>query len=175
MEEMDLRDAVTNGGNSIGTARIKAVTKSGTDLKMHLTDIQLDAGNAFRNVKSIGTSTSNYFDVKLENSKAVLKEAANDFSLFPLPKSRAKSLTDLTYTAQRKFTGLSANGSGVITLTGLTAAGEIYTQTDDFVFAKADSDVAITSPTINLTGGGTGGTVDFGVSGPVQLLRVHQT
>ena len=170
MEEMDLRDAVTNGGNSIGTARIKAVTKSGTDLKMHLTDIQLDAGNAFRNVKSIGTSTSNYFAVKLENSKAVLKEAANDFSLFPLPKSRAKSLTDLTYTAQRKFTGLSANGSGVITLTGLTAAGEIYTQTDDFVFAKADSDVAITSPTINLTGGGTGGTVDFGVSGPVATI-----
>ena len=120
MEEMDLRDAVTNGGNSIGTARVKAITKSGTDLKMHLTDIQLDAGNAFRNVKSIGTSTSNYFDVKLENSKAVLKEAANDFSLFPLPKSRAKSLTDLTYTAQRKFTGLSANGSGVITLTGFT-------------------------------------------------------
>ena len=170
MEEMDLRDAVTNGGNSIGTARVKAITKSGTDLKMHLTDIQLDAGRAFRNVKSIGTSTSNYFDVKLENSKAVIKEPNNDLSLFALPKQRPQSLTDLIYTAQRKFSGLSANGSGVVTLNGLTASGEVYTQTSDFVFAKADSDVAITSPTITLTGSGTGGTADFGISGPVATI-----
>mgnify|MGYP003134832131 CR=1 FL=1 len=169
MEEMDLRDAVTNGGNSIGTARVKAITKSGTDLKMHLTDIQLDAGRAFRNVKSIGTSTSNYFDIKLENSKAVLKEPTNDFSFFVLPKARPQSITDLIYTAQRKFTGKSANSSGVITLQGLSG-GEVYTQTDEFVFAKADSDVAITSPTISLSGGGTGGTVDFGTGGPVATI-----
>lgn len=169
MEEMNLRSAVTHGGSTLGTARIKAITKSGTDLKMHLTDVQLNSGNAFRNVKSIGTSSSNYFDIKLENSKAVLKEPTNDFSLFQLPKQRPKSLTDLIYTAQRKFTGKSANSSGVITLDGLTG-GEVYTQTSDFVFAKADSDVATTSPTITLSGGGTGGTVDFGTSGPVATI-----
>jgi len=119
MEEMDLRDAVTNGGNSIGTARIKALTRSGTDIKMHLADIVMDAGRSFRNVKSIGTSTNNYFDIKLENSKAVLKEPFGDTSLFPLPKARPQSITDLTYTAHRKFTGLSANGSGQVTLIGL--------------------------------------------------------
>ena len=170
MEEMNLRSAVAHGGSTLGTARVKAITKSGTDLKMHLTDIQLNSGNAFRNVKSIGTSTSNYFDIKLDNSKAVLKEISNDYSLFTLPRPRAKSLTDLIYTAQRKFTGLSATGAGTITLTGLTTSGETYTQTDNFVFAKADSDVATTSPTITLSGGGTGGTAAFGTSGPVATI-----
>ena len=169
MEEMNLRSAVGHGGSTLGTARVKAITKSGTDLKMHITDVQLNLGNAFRNVKSIGTSTSNYFDIKLENSKAVLKEPTNDFSLFQLPRQRPNSITDLIYTGQRKFTGKSANGSGIITLDGLTG-GEVYTQTSDFVFAKADSDVAITSPTITLSGGGTGGTVDFGTGGAVGTI-----
>ena len=168
--ELDLKDAGAYGGNSTGTARVKAITKSGTDLKMHLTDIKMDVGNAFRNVKSIGTSINDYFNIKLDNSKAVLKEPINDFSFFTLPKPRANSITDLIYTAQRKFTGLSADGAGTVTLTGLTTSGETYTQTDNFIFAKADSDVAITSPTITLTGSGTGGTAAFGTSGPVATI-----
>ena len=71
----------------------------------------------------------------------------------------------MIYTAQRKYTGQSANGDGVIGLNGLTG-GEAYTQTDDFVFAKADSDVAITSPTIDLSAN----TVTFGTSGPVATI-----
>ena len=173
MEEMDLRDAVTNGGNSIGTARIKALTRSGTDIKMHLADIVMDAGRSFRNVKSIGTSTNNYFDIKLENSKAVLKEPFGDTSLFPLPKARPQSITDLTYTAHRKFTGLSANGSGQVTLIGLTAPGEIYTQQDDWILAKADSDITTElSPTYNFNdvNSPTGGNIAFGTGGTVATI-----
>ena len=165
LEEMNLRSAVTHGGSTIGTARIRAITKDGSNLKIHLIDINMNSGQAFRNVKSIGTSTDNFFDLVLENSKAVIKEPFVNTSLFKLPRVRPSSLTDLTYTAQRKFSTLSANSSGVIALTGLTAPGEIYTQTSDFVFAKADSDVAVTSPTISLSGGGTGGTADFGTGG----------
>ena len=169
-ELMNLRTAVTHGGSTIGTARVKAITKSGTDLKMHLTDIIMNSGQAFRNVKSVGTSTNNYFDITQENSKSVLKEATNDFSLFALPRPRPKSLTDLIYTAQRRFPSLSANGSGVVTLTGLTTSGEVYTQTSDFVFAKADSDVSAASPTITLSGGGTGGTANFGTAADVATI-----
>lgn len=169
-ELMNLRTAVTHGGSTIGTARVKAVTKSGTNLKIHLTDIIMNSGQAFRNVKSVGTSTNNYFDITQENSKSVLKEPTNDFSLFALPRQRPQSLTDLIYTAQRKFSSLSANGSGVVTLTGLTASGEIYTQTSDFVFAKADSDVSAASPTITLSGGATGGTANFGTAADVATI-----
>jgi len=165
MELLNLRSAINHGGSSVGTARVSAITKSGTDLRMHLSSVIMNSGQAFRNVKSIGTSTDNYFNIKLENSKAVIKEPSNRKAFFVLPRNRPRSVTDLIYTAQRKFTGKSANSSGVITLDGLTG-GEVYTQTDDFVFAKADSDVAITSPTIDLSAN----TVDFGTSGPVATI-----
>jgi len=170
LEEMNLRSAVAHGGSTIGTARVKAITKSGTNLKMHLIDINLNSGQVFRDVKSIGTSSSNFFDITLENSKAVLKEPYEKYNFFTLPNIRPTNLSDLTYTAQRKFSTLSANSSGVVTLTGLTAPGEIYTQTSNFVFAKADSDVTAASPTITLSGGGTGGTADFGTGGDVATI-----
>ncbi len=170
LEQMNLRSAITHGGSTIGTARIRAITKSGTNLKMHLIDISMNSGNAFRNVKSIGTSTNNYFDLVLESSKAVIKEPFVNTSMFKLPRVRPSSLTDLTYTSQRRFASLSANGSGIVTLTGLTAPGEIYTQTSDFVFAKADSDVSAASPTITLSGGGTGGTANFGTAADVATI-----
>ena len=165
MELLNLRSAINHGGSTVGTARVSAITKSGTDLKMHLSSITMNSGQAFRNVKSVGTSTDNYFNIKLENSKAVLKEPLKRRAFFVLPRSRPRSVSDLIYTAQRKYTGQSANGAGVIGLNGLTG-GEAYTQTDDFVFAKADSDVAITSPTIDLSAN----TVTFGTSGPVATI-----
>jgi hypothetical protein len=170
LELLNLRSAVTHGGSTIGTARVKAITEDGVNLKMHLIDIAMNSGQAFRNVKSIGTSSSNYFDIVLENSKAVLKQPDNSHNLFVLPRPRAKSLTDLSYIAQRKFSNKSANSSGVITLDGLTAGGEVYTNTGDWVYAKADSDIIAASPTVTLSGGGTGGTVDFGTSSDVATV-----
>ena len=159
MEEMNLRSAVAHGGSTLGTARVKALTKDGTNIKAHITDIKMNTGQAFRNVKSVGTSTDNYFDITLDNSKAVLKEPTNDFSFFELPKKRPSTITDLIYTAQRKFSNKSANGSGVVTLEGLTGnPGETYTSTSNFIFAKADSDISSVSPTIDLAAN----TADFG-------------
>jgi len=170
LEEMNLRDTVGHGGSTIGTARVKAITKSGTNLKMHITDVIMNSGQAFRNVKSIGTTTDNYFNITLDNSKAVLKEPTNDFSLFALPRQRPKSMTDLIYTAQIKQTGLSANGSGVVSFQALTDPGAVFTQTSDFVFAKADSDVSAASPTITLTAGDTAGTANFGTAADVATI-----
>ena len=59
MESLNLRDTVAHGGSTIGSARVSAITKSGTDLKMHLSSITLNSGESFRNVKSIGKSTDN--------------------------------------------------------------------------------------------------------------------
>jgi len=150
MEEMNLRSAVTHGGSTIGTARVKALTKDGLNIKAHLTDIQMNSGQAFRNVKSVGTSTDNYFDITLDNSKAVLKEIVNDYSFFELPKQRPSTITDLIYTAQRRFSGKSVDGAGNLTLPGL-GTGEAYTSTSNFVFAKADSDITTISPTFTPT------------------------
>ena len=163
MEEMNLRSAVAHGGSTIGTARVKALTKQGLDIKFHLTDIQMNSGQAFRNVKSVGTSTENYFDITLDNSKAVLKQPINDYSFFELPKQRPSTISDLIYTAQRRFDPVSANGSGLVTLDGALGTGEVYTSTSNFIFAKADSDISTISPTIDLSAN----TADFGTGNTI--------
>ena len=159
MEEMNLRSGVGHTGDTIGTARIKALTKNGSNIKAHITDIQMNSGQAFRNVKSVGTTVDNYFNITLDNSKAVVKEPTNDYSFFELPKRRPSTISDLIYTAQRKFSNKSANSSGVVALQSIAGnPGETYTSTSNFVFAKADSDISTISPTIDLAAN----TADFG-------------
>ena len=138
-EKLTLKDDLDFTGNDLGTVRVKAINEDGANLRYHLFDLQLNSGSAFRNVKSIGTSTSSYFRPTLESSKAVLKEAQNNTSLFKLTRFRPKALTDISFAAQRRFT-VTSNGSGEASI-NLTAAGETFTNTDDWIIAKEDSDV----------------------------------
>tara|TARA_B100000123_G_scaffold185422_1_gene138169 strand:+ start:1418 stop:5419 length:4002 start_codon:yes stop_codon:yes gene_type:complete len=140
-EKLDLKDGLDYTGSTIGTARVKAINEDGTNLRYHLFDIQMNSGQAFRNVKSIGTSTSSYFRPTLENSKAVLKETSKNTSLFALPRIRPQSLTDISFAAQRRFTA-TANGAGQASIS-LSATGETFTNTDDWIVSKADSDIFI--------------------------------
>ncbi len=149
-EKLDLKDGLDYTGNTIGSARVKAINEDGTKLRYHLFDVQMNSGSAFRSVKSIGTSTSSYFRPTLENSKAVLKEANNNTSLFILPRPRAQSLTDISFAAQRRFTATS-NGSGQASIS-LSATGETFTNTDDWIVGT-DSDVYL-----NASISGTGST-----------------
>ena len=97
----------------------------------------MNSAQSFRNVKSIGTSTTDYADLILESSKAVLKESTQQSLVFPLPKSRPKNLSDISLEVQRMFTG-TANGSGQLTLT-LTTSGETFVNTSDWL-VTTDSD-----------------------------------
>ncbi len=149
-EKLDLKDNLDYTGNTIGTARVKAINEDGTKLRYHLFDVQMNSGSAFRSVKSIGTSTSSYFRPTLENSKAVLKETSVNTSLFPLPRPRPQALTDISFAAQRRFTATS-NGSGQASIS-LSATGETFTNTDDWIVGT-DSDVYL-----NASISGTGST-----------------
>ena len=139
LELMNLRSAVNHGGSTIGTARVRAVTEDGNNYKFHLFDIKMNSGQAFRDVKSIGTSATNYFNPILENSKAVLKETNKNTLLFETSKPRPQTLTDISLAVQRRFT-VNSNGSGQGTI-AVSAAGETFTNTGDWIAAKADSDV----------------------------------
>ena len=151
-ELMNLRSAVNHGGSTIGTARVRAITEDGSNLKYHLFDIKMNSGQAFRNVKSIGTGATNYFNPILENSKAVLKETSTNNLLFATPKPRPKALSDISLAAQRKFT-VNSNSSGVGVIS-VSASGETFTNTGDWVAGYADSGVSITSG-ISANGAGT--------------------
>jgi len=134
---LNLRDATNYGGSTIGTARVKAINHFDTKLKYHLFDIQMNAGEAFRNVKSIGTSASEYFNPELENGKAVLKDPFNSTSLYPVSRARPKSITDISFTVQRRFTA-TTDGTGQASISVL-GAGETFTNVSDWIIGSDSS------------------------------------
>ena len=155
-ELMTLRNQTNFGGsstNNIGTCRVRAVSEDGANYRYHLFDIQMNAGEAFRSVKSIGTSTSNYFNPTLENGVAVLKEVTKNNLLFSLPQARPSTIADLNFAYQKRFTTNTTAG-GVATISGLST-GETFANTGDWIFAKDDSDIFTGSVTFtNGTGAG---------------------
>lgn len=144
-QKLNLRDAVDHGGSTIGTARVRAVNEgTGTNYNYHLFDIQMNSGKAFRNVKSIGSSTSDYFNPTLENGKAVLKEPLSNLMLFSIPEDRPQSISDITIDVQRRITGVTSNGAGAGTVPSLSGTGETYINTGDWIAAKVDSSISDT-------------------------------
>jgi len=175
-ELMNLYDATGGTGSVIGTTRVRAVTEDGANLKYHLFDIKLNSGQAFRDVKSIGTGSTNYFNPILESSKAVLKEVSKNNLLFNLPNIRPQTITDLNFTVQRRFGSLTADASGNISMPTLTST-EAYTNTGDWLIADVDSDVWTGSTSVTLSGDATNGTISggptnggSGYSGSIEVL-----
>ena len=139
LQVMNLRSAVTHGGSTIGTARVRHVEEDGANFRLYLFDIAMNSGQNFGDVKSIGTSNTDFFNLILEINKAVLKDAASSNLLFDLPKSRPQSLSDISLTVQRRFS-TQTNASGQATIS-LTATGETFSDTTLWVMGAADSDI----------------------------------
>lgn len=162
LDELELRDSTSFHGtaadNKIGTARLKAITEDGSNFRYHLFDINMNAGKAFRNVRSIGKDSDNFFNPTLETNLASLKGANNNTSIFALPRARPQTLTDTIVTVQRRFTQTSS-GAGAITIS-LSASGETFTNMGDWVIMVAGENYGplIYTPTIN-TGSATSKTI----------------
>ena len=72
---VNLSTSTTNPGASIiGTVRVRSITKDGANFRAYLYDIQMSSGQNFRAAKTIGTGTTDFLKIKLESSKAILKE-----------------------------------------------------------------------------------------------------
>ena len=161
-EELNLRDAVDYGGSTIGTARVKSISEDGNNLRFYLFDIQMNSGKSFRQVKSIGTSGTQYFEPVLQNAKSVLKESIINKSLFGVSHPRPKNITPVSFAVQRRFAGLTTDGGGSVSLSGL-ASNEVFTNEGDWIIGT-DSDIFQPSTltgdaSTTITGGGTGATI----------------
>ena len=139
--QVNLYPNTAGTGTVIGTARVRAVEEDGASYRLYLFDVQIASGKNKRNTKSIGTGSTDYMTVVLENSQAVFKDEASTSLLFPVPGNRPKVLTDISLTAQRYRTETLSSGSG--NLTGL-ASGEFWADTGDWIAATADSDIDVT-------------------------------
>jgi len=157
LQVMDLRTAVTYGGSTIGTARVRHVEEDGSNYRLYLFDINMNSGQNFSDVKSIGTSSTNFFDLVLEVSKAVLKDAANSSLLFELPNTRPQSISDISLRVQRRFTIPDTGASGTGSLS-VPANGEAFADLSLWIMGAADSDIeesptvtSVSADTVNLT------------------------
>ena len=143
---MNLRNNTGHTGSTIGTCRVRQIVRdSGNFLRFYLFDIQMNAGQNFRNVQSIGTSNSSYFNLYRPLGKAELKEVTKNNLLFELPRYRPQALDDISLTVQRRFQQ-TTDGAGAVSLT-LTAAGETFANTADWIAAPAGDDILNTGLT----------------------------
>ena len=138
LEEVTLFPNVAGTGTAIGTARVRSVEEDGANFRIYLFDIKIASGKNKRNTKSIGTNSTNYNTLILENNKAVFKEEQATSLLFSLPNSRPKVITDISLTVQRRRTVAISGGTGNITL---TAAGETFADTSSWVAAPLNDTV----------------------------------
>lgn len=118
-ESLDLMNQKDfNGGASakIGEARVRAVHENGADLRYHMFDIRMNSGQSFRDAKSIGTDSDNWFNPTQIGFNTVLNDTRNHALLFPLPYNRAQSVDPQSIEVQIMRKGTSTGG-GDFTLT----------------------------------------------------------
>jgi hypothetical protein len=140
LEELDIQDSADFHGGStakLGTVKVRGISEDGSDYRYHLFDINMSTGKSFRNAKSIGSDSDNWFNIIQENSEAVLYEPEKNTALFPLPSSRPSELENIVLTEQRYASSLNAAGGALPAL----GSNEVFANSTDWVFAKADSDI----------------------------------
>lgn len=166
-----LKSAVTFGGSNLGTARVRAVEEDGANYRYYITDVKMYGTNKFSAVRSIGSSSTNYADLVLENSLAVIKDAANNDLLFPLPLNRPKNLTDVSLQVQKRFTTTASGGTATLG-PGLLGTGETWTDVNSWIIA-VDSNGQNVSSTASVSGSGTTTATITGLSpygGTIEVL-----
>ena len=150
-DELNLRDDATYGtGTDIGTARVRAVDANADGTyKIYLFKIEMNDGFYFRDIRSIGKSTTDNAQLVLENGVPVLQEADKNILLFKLPNGRPSNMTDVSFQVQRKFLA-TTDSAGTLGLS-LSGIGETFSNTSDWIVA-VDSSGSIVTPTISGSG-----------------------
>ena len=142
-----------SGTTSIGTCRVRGVDFSGGGLRAFIFDVQLNAGADFSTAQSIGTNTTQrlYITNPTGNNAQILGTTDNDL-LFPTPRPRSESMTDIILIRQESFTG-AADGSGKLDLAPLTNG--VYIDDNLWILCRTSTATdAIVGPA-NVTGIGT--------------------
>lgn len=166
------------GGTDFGTCRIRAVEAYGTKFKVYVYDLKMFATESLAEVRSVGSSTTDYFDIDLQAQAAVLYETTtNNTSLFATAYPRIESLTsnsDITFSKQvRQEQTASTN---VVTLDQLPV-GSSYV--DSSLWIVSTTGAAIEDPstyTVAITNGGRDATISSlaSASGVYEVLAYVQ-
>lgn len=146
----NLRSATTYGGSTIGTARVRHIEPltGSSNYRIYLFDINMNVGQNFGSVRSIGTGTTYSSgqwnaDIVIGSSGVAEIENKEENNLFfTLPYLRPKTFSNIELTVQKKTTGQTTDGSGNVTIAA--SAGHVFSDTALWIVVK-ESDGSIAS------------------------------
>lgn len=148
---VNLYNATTAGGSVIGTVKVRSIEKGfGTTNRVYIGKTLTKTAD-FRTARSIGTSSSEYYNIVLEGNpaRAVIKGEERDKDLlFRLPRPRPSTIADISYVHifQQQFTGNS---------TISTSAGNEFTDTSSWIVSNVSGSEGQVAFSVSLTSGGT--------------------
>ena len=102
-------------GSKIGEVRVRAVHENGADLKYHIFDIQMNSGENFRDARSIGVDSDNFFNPKITGTNTVIEDPLNNTLIYPTPYNRPQTIDPQQVEVQILRSGTS-DGSGNFTV-----------------------------------------------------------
>ena len=163
------------GGTDYGTCRIRAVEPFGSKFKVYVFDMRVFTTEDLSNVKSIGSSTTDYFDIDLQGGKAVLHETTNNnTALFAAAYPRIESLADIVLSKQvRQQKTASTNA---VTLDQLPV-GSSYVDSSLWIVSLSSAVIEAPSTyTVAITNGGRDATISSlaSASGTYEILAYVQ-
>ena len=164
--QVNLRDAITHGGNTIGQARVRAIEEFGTDFKIYLFDIIMAASKNFGMVKSIGTSTIIYGDVNRDNTGVAaesglftnLEDASNNDLFFPVSKDRPRSISEMIVTTQHRLTATTSGTTATLTSSSI-GSDYVFDDTSGWIGVLNSSGVVDTNMSVALNSDATTATI----------------
>lgn len=126
LTELTLKDNTGFSGNTLGTCKLRHIEEDGPRIRFYIFDIQLTNVANFRDIRSLGTSGSEYANIALDDGIAQLYETADNSLLFDLPNSNPSiaGINNAAITVRKRFTFNGASGTSATvggTVTDLSA------------------------------------------------------
>ena len=163
-ESVDISDDTSGtaafDSDKIGTLRIRGIDPGepgSNTFKVYVFDIQMNAGKIFnRDARAIGLNSADCGCIRQEmrlvrsNNKVIIYESQANELFFKIPGNRPSEISDISMTLAKRYRG-TASGSGSLTITA--AAGEIFTDTANWIIS--DPGGATTGQSPQYSGVGT--------------------
>ena len=142
-DELEIRNNATWGsGSKIGTCRVRQVVRDANTIfyRYYVFDIKMIGTNNFRDAAIIGTGATDNFKPYRPLGKTRLQDVGKNSLLFEIPNSRPRAFDDIVLTVQRRIS-VNSGAGGTSTVPALTATGETFANSNDWIIAKNDSDI----------------------------------
>ena len=152
LSSVNLYAGANRTGGVVGTARIRCIDEYDNQFRIHLFDTGFDSNGTgtdygIRNVRSVGTSSTNYADLAPVKGKYDLFARETAQLLFPLPRTRAHEVTSVTAAIGKVYTATAVSGEAIFS----TGTDNIFADQEQWIVSNDASGTLISPPTVSGT------------------------